>query len=92
MDNTWSWEEYEQLRTKYSTMGIAVHPDIENKEPQQILNKAIRMNTAYRLPFTDEEITMAKRYGSTLKGAMMFLLPHRSPVEIEELLRCIEEE
>ncbi len=92
VNNTWSWNDYEQLRTKYAVMGIAVHPDIDSKESQQILNKAIRMNLAYNLPFTDEERQLAKRYGNVLNGALQFVLPHRSPIEIKELLKCADKE
>lgn len=92
MSATWSWSDYEELRNNYSEIGIAVTGNMNSKQVNQVLNKAIRMNVAYNLQFTQEEIDLCNKYGKALGSCMQFILPHRSPTEIRNLMVCAKEQ
>ena len=88
MAQYWSWNDYDIIRKEYPYKGKAIVEDLPERSIANIENKAERLNTYKHNPFTPEEIKIAKAYGKSLHECIIFILPHRTPREIGELLEC----
>lgn len=90
MADAWTWQEYDTIRTRYPKEGADIVKDLNNRSVVAVKNRALKMYTSECLPFNEEELKYAKKFGSTLGTALIFLFPDRSPVEIEDLLKCVK--
>lgn len=90
MNANWTWDEYDTLRNKYPKMGPDIVQEIQGRSITNITARAEKLNTHIMRPFTEEELSLARQYHKHLGTALQFLLPDRSPIEIEELLACAE--
>lgn len=87
MMRNWTWEDYAVIRNNYPVEGMKIAKRFPGSTMDTIRSRAIRVNTGAPVPFTQEEIELAKRFGSTLGSALIFLMPERAPVEIQQLLK-----
>ena len=85
----WTWDDYDTIRKEYPYKGKAITEDLPERSLTVIENKAERLNTYIHTTFTEQELKVAKSFGKSLKGCLLFLLPNRTPREIEELLACV---
>ena len=89
MSQLWSWTEYDIVRKGYPSAGEELVNDLDSRSVRQLQEKAHKLLVEYNVPFTEKELSLARKYGQSLKGALIFLVPNRAPVEVEELLRCV---
>lgn len=89
MGRIWSWDDYDVLRSKYPIEGIAVADRFPGSSADTIRTRALMIGANAAIDFTAEEKEIAKRFGSTLGTALIFLMPERTPVEVEKLLQCV---
>lgn len=83
-----SYNDCDYVYKNYSRMS---RPEIANaigKSAAEVDKLAYAMNLSIGKPFTKEEKTMATQYAKHLGGAIVFLLPHRTTCECEELIEC----
>ena len=86
--DTWSIQEYDFLYRYYCYNGPQFVAEGLDRTPQAVSNKAQKMDLLCG-EFTREELETIKKYGSTLKGALIFLMPNRSRYDFEEMVRCL---
>ncbi|MCM1234395.1 MAG: hypothetical protein NC489_30205 [Ruminococcus flavefaciens] len=87
MTRNWSWNDYDVIRNNYPIEGVKVTERFPGSTFETVRSRALKIGAGAPLPFTDREIELAKKYGSTLGSALIFLMPERTPVEIAELLK-----
>ncbi len=86
--NPWSYAEYDYVYKHYSSDGPVACAEHLGRPVESVNSKAEKLGISINGDFTDTELQYARSYGSILKGSLMFLLPHRTSNEIEELIRC----
>ena len=91
MDNNanWSLQEYAVVYNEYPVVGPVPIADKLDRTVNSVVGKAIKLGVDMPKEFTQEEINLAKTYGKQLGSALIFLLPHRTTVEVGELLKCV---
>lgn len=92
LGNAWTYEDYNYMYQNYNKLGVDVVSQELNRSVVTVNAKAIKLGLKSAGPFTEEEKKLARSYGKNLGTALMFLLPHRTSVEIEELLECQKED
>ncbi len=90
MEKSWTWNDYDMLRKLYPEYGIDTNSHIGKGGAKNIISRANKLGVTFDVPFTDEEVKLAKDYGSALNKALMFFMPNRTPYEVEALLKCIK--
>ena len=88
--DAWTWAEYDTIRKHYPKEGKKVVRMLNNRSVSALESRAIKINTFEHVEFTEEEVKLAKKYGKCMGKALMFMLPDRTPYEIEDLLHCVK--
>lgn len=84
----WTFQEYDYLYKHYNKDGGKKCAEALGRTIAQVENKADKLGLLAQGSFKQYELDFASTYGKTLKGAMIFLLPHRTSYEVEELIEC----
>ena len=92
MDNNanWSLQDYAVVYNEYPFVGPVPIADKLNRTVNSVVGKAIKLGVDMPKDFTPEEKAIATTYGKTLGTGLIFLLPHRTVVEVGELLKCVK--
>lgn len=86
MARNWTWKDYDIIRNRYPIEGIKIATEFPGSALDTIRSRAVRIDAGPPHQFTAEEKELVQRYGSTLGTAMIFLIPERTPVEIQQFL------
>lgn len=81
VERQWTWAMYNQLFEQYPFKGDELAGEF-GVSVANLRDRAAQLGVSYHDDFTEEEEALFKKYGSKLKGAMLFLMPNRSPCEI----------
>lgn len=84
----YTYEEYDYIYNHYNTDGATAVAEQLDRSVPSIENKAAKLGLVNKGVFTTNELQLAKKYGSTLGDAMIFLLPERTVPEIREMIAC----
>ena len=87
-ENQWTYDDYRYLYENFYKEDAAGCANKLRKPIATVRSKAERLGLISHTEYTQEEIKLARAYGKILKGAMIFMLPHRTSSEIEELIVC----
>lgn len=79
--NAWSYSMYKKVLMEYPIRGDALAEEM-NVSVKNLRERAHQLGVSYHKPFTEQEDDMYRKYRLKLKGAMVFLMPYRSPAEI----------
>lgn len=86
--HVWTYSDYDYLYNNHHTIGPLECAKHIGCSISAVIDKSSKLGLTNSGEFTDKEIKLAKAYGSVLKGSLIFLLPHRTSPEIEELIAC----
>lgn len=86
----WNYRDYHYVYRNYPKESLESISCELGRSPVTVKAKALKLGVKACGPFTDEEKKLARTYGKALGSALMFLLPHRTSYEIEELLQCVQ--
>lgn len=87
MSQNWTWNDYDIVRKNYPLIGDATVDLLEDRTVSALQTKAQRLGVSFKQPLSENECELLSKYGSTLNTALIFLMPNRSVVEIEEALK-----
>ncbi len=86
MERSWTWKDYDLIRTRYPLEGISIAKEFPGSAKDTVRSRAVRIDAGPPHQFTEAEMDLVQRYGSTLGTALIFLIPDRTPAEIEQFL------
>ena len=88
-NSNWSYSEYDVLYKEYPINGPVAVSDKIGRTVTSTVGRASKMGLNVPTPFTPQELQLARVYRAQLGDALIFLMPNRTTVEIEALLRCV---
>lgn len=89
MSNSWTFEEIDTLYKNYAELGVKGCAELLGRSEDDVTKKVISMDIRYGMDFTDYEKKIASVYSDSLGTALCFVLPYRTPSEIESLILCV---
>lgn len=86
--NQWSFREIDYVYKHYNVDGAESVSKVLGRSVTSVISKAEKLNLKRKGEFQKYELDYASTYGRPLGGAMIFLIPDRTSLEVKELIKC----
>ena len=86
----YTFDDYDYIYKHFNQDGPVSVAQHLGRSVASVTNRSTKLNLLSQGAPTAEELKYCRNYGKTLGTALMFLMPNRTTVEIEEMLACLK--
>ncbi len=89
LEKPFTFSECQYLYEHFNLDGAEDCAEKLGRTVRDVQYEADRLDLIPSGEFTEQELKTVKAYMKCLRGALVFILPKRTPLEIEEMVKCV---